>query len=105
MSASTIHIRRFVAVDGEGTESERESAAAVSAETIAYWAVVAAIYCGFGFLWYYSATFAALIFGRQMVSEFDSVAQLFGYFGATVVTLLLVQILPPRRGVWRAGAE
>lgn len=180
MSASTIHIRRFVAVGSDQDEAEREGAAAVSAETIAYWAVVAAVYCGFGFLWYYSAkekliddggtmpaglakvyagsfvdsfpglnvtwvilgileavaflgfvasivageflptrrkpilvaslgvsllTFAALIFGQEMVAEFDSVAQLFGYFGATVVTLLLVQILPPRRGLWRPSAE
>jgi len=180
MSASTIHIRRFVAVGSQDSESEREGAASITAETIAYWAVVAAIYCGFGFLWYYSAkekliddggtmpaglakgyagsfvdsfpglnatwvilgileavaflgfvasivageflptrrkpilvaslgvsllTFSALIFGQEMVAEFESVAQLFGYFGATVVTLLLVQILPPRRGLWRSSAE
>ncbi len=180
MSASTIHIRRFVAVEGDQDEAKREGAAAVSAETIAYWAVIAAVYFGFGILWYYSAkekliddggtmpaglakvyagsfvdsfpglnatwvilgileavaflgfvasivtgeflptrrkpilvaslgisllTFAALIFGQQMVAEFESVAQLFGYFGATVVTLLLVQMLPPRRGIWRSSAE
>ena len=52
-------------------------------------------------------TFALLIFGQEMVGEFESVAQLFGYFGATVVTLLLVRLLPPRRGIWELaeGAE
>jgi hypothetical protein len=175
MSTNTIRIRHFVAVRGEEGRG-KDGAAALSAETVAYWAVVAAIYIGFGFLWYYSAkekliddggtmptglakgyagsfvdsfpgldaswvilgvleavaflgfvasavtgeflptrrkpilvaslgvsllTFAALIFGQEMVGEFDSVAQLFGYFGATVVTLLLVQMLPPRRGIWK----
>lgn len=41
-------------------------------------------------------TFAAMIFAQQMVGEFDSVAQLFAYFGTTVVTMLLVLMLPPR---------
>ena len=50
-------------------------------------------------------TFGLLIFGQEMVGEFDSVAQLFGYFGATVVTLLLVSILPPRRGLWRLSSK
>jgi hypothetical protein len=50
-------------------------------------------------------TFGMLIFGQEMVSEFDSVAQLFGYLGATAVTLLLVSILPPRRGLWRASSK
>jgi hypothetical protein len=176
MSTNAIRLRHYVAVEGEDTEAKREGAAAISVETVAYWAVVAAIYMGFGFLWYYSAkeklidqsgvmpeglakgyagsfvdsfpglnatwvilgiveavaflgfiasivtgeflpsrrkpiliaslgvsmfTIALLIFGQEMVGEFDSVAQLFGYLGATAVTLLLVSILPPRRGLWR----
>ncbi len=149
-----------------------EDAVAASLRAVAYWAVLAAIYIGFGFLWYYSAkekliddsgtmpdalakafggsfldsfpglnaswvllgileavafvgfvaslltgeflptrrkpillaslgvsllTFGVLLFGQEMVANFDSVASLFGYFGATVVTLLLVLVLPPRR--------
>ncbi|HVV89224.1 MAG TPA: hypothetical protein VHB53_01900 [Solirubrobacterales bacterium] len=180
MSSNTIRIRQFVAVRGEETEAKPEGAASIPIETIAYWAVVAAIYMGFGFLWYYSAkekliddggtmpaglvkgyagsfvdsfpglnatwvilgifeavaflgfvasiaageflparrkpilvaslgislvTFALLIFGQEMVGEFESVAQLFGYFGATVVTLLLVQMLPPRRGIWKPASK
>ncbi len=50
-------------------------------------------------------TIAALIFGQETVGEFDSVAQLFGYFGATVVTLLLALMLPPRRGLAWPAAE
>ncbi|MBS1676990.1 MAG: hypothetical protein JST08_06360 [Actinobacteria bacterium] len=180
MSTNAIRIRQFVAVRGEETEAKPEGAASVSVETIAYWAVVASIYMGFGFLWYYSfkeklfddggtmpaglakayggsfvdsfpglnatwtilgivegiaflgfiasiaageflptrrkpilaaslgvslVTFALLIFGQQMIGEFESVAQLFGYFGATVVTLLLVQLLPPRHGIWKLAAR
>jgi hypothetical protein len=180
MSTNAIRLRHYVAVEGEDTEAKREGAAAISVETVAYWAVVAAIYMGFGFLWYYSAkeklidqngvmpeglakgyagtfvdsfpglnatwvilgiveavaflgfiasivtgeflptrrkpilmaslgvsmlTIGLLIFGQEMISEFDSVAQLFGYFGATAVTLLLVAILPPRRGIWRLSSK
>lgn len=158
----------------DGTGHRQEEAVSDTIQDIAYWVIVAAIYIGFGFLWYYSAkekliddggvmpaglakgyggslldsvpglnaswvilgvleavaflafvasivtgeflparrkpiligalslsllTFAVLIFGQEMVSEFESVAQLFGYFGATVVTLLLVLMLPPRRGL------
>jgi hypothetical protein len=179
MSTNAIRIRHFVAVKGEEEGTSHEGAAAISVETIAYWAVVAAIYMGFGFLWYYSAkeklidqngvmpeglakgyagsfvdsfpglnatwvilglleavaflgfvasivtgeflparrkpiliaslgvsmlTFAVLIFGQEMIGEFEGVAKSFGYLGATVVTLLLVQILPPRRGIWRLAS-
>src|ERR1700735_1377156 len=55
MSTNTIRIRNFVAVKGGETGTTREGAASVTAETIAYWAVMAAIYVGFGFLWYYAA--------------------------------------------------
>jgi hypothetical protein len=177
MSTNAIRLRHFVAVHDEGVDEKSEGAASISIESIAYWAIVASIYMGFGFLWYYSfkekifddggtmpaglakgyagtfvdsfpglnatwtilgivegiafvgfiasiltgeflparrkpilvaslgvslITFALLIFGQGMVGEYESVAQLFGYFGATVVTLLLVQILPPRRGIWKA---
>ncbi len=179
MSANTVHIRRFFAVESEESDST-DRRASISAETIAYWAVMAAIYIGFGFLWYYSAkekliddsgtmpeglakgyagsfvdsfpglnatwvilgileavaflgfvgsivageflptrrkpilvaslgvsllTFAVLVFGQELVGEFEGVAEAFGYIGATVVTLLLVQMLPPRRGFWRAVPE
>ena len=178
MSTNAIRLRHFVAVEADENTDKREGAVSISAETIAYWAVMAAIYMGFGFLWYYSAkeklidqngvmpeglakgyagsfvdsfpglnatwvilgiveavaflgfiasivtgeflptrrkpiliaslgvsmlTFALLIFGQELTSEFDGVAQAFAYLGATVVTLLLVTILPPRRGLWRAG--
>jgi hypothetical protein len=176
MSTNTIRLRHLVAVHDERADEQAEGAASISIETIAYWAVVASIYMGFGFLWYYSfkekifddggtmpaglakgyagtfvdsfpglnatwtilgivegiaflgflasiaageflptrrkpilvaslgvslITFALLIFGQELTSEFEGVAQAFGYFGATVVTLLLVQILPPRRGIWK----
>jgi hypothetical protein len=180
MSTNTIRLRHFVAVHDEQVEEKSEGAAAISIETVAYWAIVASIYMGFGFLWYYSfkeklfddggtmpaglakgyagtfvdsfpglnatwtilgvvegiaflgfiasiltgeflptrrkpilvaslgvslITFALLIFGQELTGEFEGVAQAFGYFGATVVTLLLVQILPPRRGIWRAASK
>jgi len=54
MSTNTIRIRRFVAVRDEEIETKPEGVASASVDTIAYWAVVAAIYMGFGFLWYYS---------------------------------------------------
>jgi hypothetical protein len=180
MSTNAIHLRHFVAVEAEETEGKREGAAAISVETIAYWTIVAAIYMGFGFLWYYSAkeklidqngvmpeglakgyagsfvdsfpglnatwvilgiveaiaflgfiasivtgeflptrrkpiliaslgvsmlTFGLLIFGQEMVSEFEGIAEMFAYLGATVVTLLLVSILPPRHGLWRVSSK
>lgn len=178
MSTNTIRIRRSITVQDEAADPRQEGAFPV--ETIAYWAIVAAIYMGFGFLWYYSAkekliddggtmpaglakgyagsfvdsfpglnatwvilgvveaiaflgflasiaageflptrhkpiliaslgvsliTFALLIFGQEMIGEFEGVAAAFGYFGATVVTLLLVQMLPPRHGIWKAAQK
>ncbi|MGH2936899.1 MAG: hypothetical protein ACRDPE_02125 [Solirubrobacterales bacterium] len=176
MSTNAIRLRHFVTVRDDKAEASEETAASTSVETIAYWAVVAAIYMGFGFLWYYSAkeklidqggvmpaglakgyagsfvdsfpglnatwvilgiveavaflgfvasivtgeflptrrkpiliaslgvsllTFALLVFGQEMAGEFEGVAQAFGYIGATVVTLILVQMLPPRHGIWK----
>jgi hypothetical protein len=180
MSTNAIRFRHFIAVHDDKAEDREETAATTSVETIAYWSVVAAIYLGFGFLWYYSAkekliddsgtmpaglakgyagsfvdsfpglnatwtilgilegvaflgfvasivrgeflptrrkpiliaslgismlTFAVLIFGQEMIAEFDGVGQSFGYLGATIVTLLLVQLLPPRRGIWKPASE
>lgn len=47
-------------------------------------------------------TISVLIFGQALVGENEGVASLFGYFAAIVVTILLVQMLPPRRGFLRA---
>lgn len=180
MSTNAIRFRQIFAVQDDKAEGRDETAASTSVETIAYWAVVAAIYLGFGFLWYYSAkekliddsgtmpaglakgyagsfvdsfpglnvtwtllgiletiaflgfiasivrgeflpsrrkpiliaslgvsmlVFAVLVFGQEMIGEFDGVAQSFGYFGATIVTLLLVQMLPPRHGIWKLTSE
>lgn len=41
--------------------------------------------------------FALLAFGQIMTSEFDSVAQLFAYFGSTVVVFAFVLLMPPYR--------
>lgn len=171
MSVSTILRPQQAAGDGRVEQANMEE---ITVQTLAYWVIVAAIYIGFGFLWYYSAkekliddsgtmpaglakaysgsfvdsvpglnatwvilgileavtfltfiasivfgeflpnrrkpiligalamsllTFSVLIFGQELVGEFEGVAQLFGYFGATVVTMLLVLMLPPRRGL------
>lgn len=175
MSSNSVRFGRLVAVQGEEAEPQ-EGTASISVESIAYWTVVAAIYLGFGFLWYYSAkekliddggtmpaglakgyagsfiasfpglnlswvilgileavaflgfvasiiageflpsrrkpiltaslgvsllTFAVLVFGQEMTGEFAGVASAFGYIGATIVTLILVQMLPPRHGIWK----
>jgi hypothetical protein len=47
-------------------------------------------------------TLSVLIFGQALAGENEGVASLFGYFAAIVVTILLVQMLPPRRGFLRA---
>lgn len=171
MSATTA-LRSHRAAPASKDGHVEEDSTALTLQGVAYWFVVAAIYVGFGFLWYYSAkeklidqsgtmpgplaenfsgsfldsfpglntswvllgaleavtflgfvasivtgeflptrrkpilvaslglsllTFSSLVFGQEMIGEFDSVAQLFGYFAATGVTLLLVLMLPPRR--------
>jgi hypothetical protein len=49
-------------------------------------------------------TFAALAFGQTATKQFAGTAQLYTYFGATVVILILVSILPPNRpDRWLAG--
>lgn len=179
MSTNSIRLSQLIAVKGEEAETG-EGSASISVETIAYWTVMAGIYLGFGFLWYYAAkekliddgfampaglkkayagsfvesfpgldatwailglveavafvgilaslltgeflparrkpiltaalgvsllTFGLLIFGQELIGENEGVASMFGYLGATVVTLILVQMLPPRPGIWKAAAS
>lgn len=40
---------------------------------------------------------AVLAFGQSMTSQYDSVAELFAYFGATVVVFVFVLLMPPYR--------
>ena len=50
-------------------------------------------------------TFACLAFGQTATKQFAGTAQLYTYFGATVVILILVSMLPPNRpDRWLAGA-
>jgi hypothetical protein len=42
-------------------------------------------------------TFACLAFGQTATGQFQGTASLYQYFGATVVILILVSILPPNR--------
>jgi hypothetical protein len=55
-------------------------------------------------------TFAVLAFGQTVTQQFAGVASLYTYFGATVVILILVSLLPPNRpdrwlgGLGRDGA-
>jgi hypothetical protein len=42
-------------------------------------------------------TFAFLAFGQTSTGQFSGTASLYQYFGATVVILILVSLLPPNR--------
>lgn len=42
-------------------------------------------------------TFACLAFGQTATGQFEGTASLYQYFGATVVILILVSMLPPNR--------
>lgn len=42
-------------------------------------------------------TFAVMAFGETLTQQFDSVANLYGYFGATIVIILLLLLMPPYR--------
>jgi hypothetical protein len=42
-------------------------------------------------------TFASLAFGQTATGQFEGTASLYQYFGATVVILILVSLLPPNR--------
>jgi hypothetical protein len=51
-------------------------------------------------------TFACLAFGQTVTQQFAGVADLYTYFGATVVILILVGQLPPNRtDRWLGGVE
>lgn len=48
--------------------------------------------------------FAVMLFAQEMVSQFDSVAQLFGYFSGTAIVLILILLMPPYRPArWLSG--
>jgi peptidoglycan/LPS O-acetylase OafA/YrhL len=50
-------------------------------------------------------TFACLAFGQTATKQFQGVASLYQYFGATVVIMLLVRLLPPHRpDNWLGGS-
>ncbi len=50
-------------------------------------------------------TFACLAFGQTATKQFSGVASLYQYFGATVVIMLLVRLLPPHRpDNWLGGS-
>ena len=50
-------------------------------------------------------TFACLAFGQTATKQFAGVASLYQYFGATVVIMLLVRLLPPHRpDNWLGGS-
>jgi hypothetical protein len=42
-------------------------------------------------------TFACLAFGQTATKQFAGTASLYTYFGATVVILILVSLMPPNR--------
>jgi CBS domain containing-hemolysin-like protein len=42
-------------------------------------------------------TFAVLLFGETLTKQFDSVANLYAYFGATAVLVILLLLMPPYR--------
>jgi hypothetical protein len=98
MSTDTIRIRHLLTVRGEEAEAKSESAAGIVAGEFLPTRRKPILVASLGVS---LVTFALLIFGQEMGGEFESVAQLFGYFGATVVTLLLVRLLPPRHGIWK----
>ena len=50
-------------------------------------------------------TFACLAFGQTATKQYGGTAQLYTYFGATVVILILVSMLPPNRSDrWLGGS-
>jgi hypothetical protein len=50
-------------------------------------------------------TFAFLAFGQTATKQFAGTASLYSYFGATVVILILVSLLPPNRSDrWLGGS-
>jgi hypothetical protein len=43
-------------------------------------------------------TFALMTFAQNMMSNFDSVAELFTYMGVSAVVFALIRYVPPFRG-------
>ena len=53
-----------------------------------------------------AALFACLAFGQTVTQQFAGVASLYTYFGATVVILILVSLMPPNRSDrWLGGVD
>ena len=51
-------------------------------------------------------TFACLAFGQTAIGQHEGTASLYQYFGATVVILILVSMLPPNRpDTWLRGVR
>jgi len=51
-------------------------------------------------------TFACLAFGQTATNQFSGTAQLYTYFGSTVVILILVSMMPPNRpDRWLGGSH
>ena len=51
-------------------------------------------------------TFACLAFGQTVTKQYAGTAQLYTYFGSTVVILILVSLMPPNRSDrWLGGKE
>ncbi len=51
-------------------------------------------------------TFACLAFGQTATKQYSGTAQLYTYFGATVVILILVSLMPPNRpDRWLGGTS
>ena len=51
-------------------------------------------------------TFAGLAFGQTATKQYAGTASLYTYFGATVVILILVSLMPPNRpDRWLGGSE
>jgi len=51
-------------------------------------------------------TFAFLAFGQTATKQYEGTAQLYTYFGSTVIILILVSLMPPNRSDrWLGGRE
>ena len=51
-------------------------------------------------------TFAFLAFGQTATKQYEGTAELYTYFGSTVIILILVSLLPPNRSDrWLGGRE
>jgi hypothetical protein len=51
-------------------------------------------------------TFGLMLFAQVQISQFDSVASLFGYFTGTAIVIVLVLLMPPYRPArWLSGLQ